>query len=141
MLVFKWFSVLALAAVAYAEVEQPTELVIDTTYLPEDCPIKSQKGDQLSVHYTGKLWTTGEVFDSSVPRGQPFSVKLGAGQVIRGWDQGLVGMCAKEKRTLTIPSTMAYGSRGAGGKIPGGATLVFDVELLSLTANGPREEL
>lgn len=53
MLVFKWFSVLALAAVAYAEVEQPTELVIDTTYLPEDCPIKSQKGDQLSVHYVG----------------------------------------------------------------------------------------
>merc|ERR1712129_608535 len=83
---------------------------------------------QLSMHYTGTLYSDGSKFDSSVDRGQPFEFQLGQGRVIKGWDQGLLDMCIGEKRKLTIPSDMGYGSRGAGGKIPGGATLVFETE-------------
>lgn len=108
---------------------------------PDTCAIKSQKGDQLSMHYTGKLYSTCEKFDSSVDRNQPFEFTLGAGMVIAGWDQGLTGMCIGEKRKLTIPSNMGYGDRGAGGKIPGGATLVFDVELLDIKNRKPDGEL
>ena len=99
---------------------------------PDSCPIKTQKGDKLSMHYTGKLYSNCEKFDSSLDRNQPFEFTLGAGMVIAGWDQGLLGMCIGEKRKLTIPSNMGYGDRGAGGMIPGGATLVFDVELLDI---------
>lgn len=88
-------------------------------------------GKQISVHYTGWL-TDGKKFDSSVDRGQPFSFRLGAGQVIQGWDQGFAGMKVGGKRKLTIPPEMGYGSRGAGGVIPPNATLVFEVELLGV---------
>lgn len=88
-------------------------------------------GKQISVHYTGWL-TDGKKFDSSVDRGQPFSFRLGAGQVIQGWDQGFAGMKVGGKRKLTIPPEMGYGSRGAGGVIPANATLVFEVELLGV---------
>merc|ERR1712226_38080 len=98
---------------------------------PDKCKIKSRKGDSLQMHYTGKL-ESGEEFDSSIPRGEPFKFTLGAGQVIKGWDQGLLGMCEGEKRKLVIPPDMGYGDRGAGEKIPGGATLVFEVELLKI---------
>lgn len=98
---------------------------------PEDCTIKSRKGDTLHMHYTGTLEDKTE-FDSSIPRGEPFVFTLGAGQVIKGWDQGLLGMCEGEKRKLVIPSDMGYGDRGAPPKIPGGATLFFDVELLKV---------
>ncbi|TFK44121.1 hypothetical protein BDQ12DRAFT_569597, partial [Crucibulum laeve] len=121
-----------LAALALAADEQPKELKIDTTYLPADCPVKAQKGDSIQVHYTGKLFSNGEKFDSSFDRNSPLPLTLGVGQVIRGWDEGLKGMCLNEKRTLTIPSSMAYGSRGAGGVIPPNAALVFDVELVGL---------
>lgn len=84
------------------------------------------------MHYTGTLFSTGEKFDSSHDRHQPLDFKLGVGQVIKGWDQGIQGMCINEKRTLTIPSRMAYGSRGAGKAIPPNAALVFDVELVGL---------
>jgi FK506-binding protein 2 len=94
--------------------------------------VKSQKGDKLSMHYTGTLLKDGSKFDSSLDRNQPFEFTLGMGQVIKGWDDGLVGMCKHEKRRLTIPSGKGYGDRGAGEKIPGGATLVFDVELLEI---------
>jgi len=95
-------------------------------------------GKTVSVHYTGWLYTAskpdhkGEKFDSSLDHGQPFNFPLGAGRVIQGWDQGVAGMKVGGKRTLTIPSEMAYGSHGAGGVIPPNAPLVFDVELLSV---------
>ena len=88
-------------------------------------------GRSVDVHYTGYL-TTGTKFDSSVDRGRPFSFVLGAGQVIAGWDQGVAGMKVGGKRKLTIPPHLGYGDRGAGGVIPPGATLVFDVELLGV---------
>ncbi|XP_076463857.1 peptidyl-prolyl cis-trans isomerase FKBP2-like [Babylonia areolata] len=98
---------------------------------PAHCAVKSRKGDILHMHYTGKL-EDGTEFDSSVPRNQPFVFTLGSGQVIKGWDQGLLGMCEGEKRKLVIPSEMGYGDRGAPPKIPGGATLVFEVDLLKI---------
>ena len=89
------------------------------------------QGQSIVVHYTGYL-TDGSKFDSSVDRNEPFSFRLGAGQVIRGWDEGFAGMKVGGKRKLTIPPEMGYGSRGAGGVIPPDATLVFEVELLDV---------
>lgn len=88
-------------------------------------------GKTANVHYTGWL-ENGKKFDSSVDRGQPFSFPLGAGRVIKGWDEGVQGMKVGGKRKLTIPSDLGYGSRGAGGVIPPNATLIFDVELLGI---------
>ncbi|KAF4583380.1 Peptidyl-prolyl cis-trans isomerase fpr2 [Pleurotus pulmonarius] len=115
---FSVFACLALAIAALAAKEPPTELQIDTTFLPEDCSVKAKTGDKVQVHYTGTLFATGDKFDSSLDRGQPLPLTLGVGQVIKGWDEGLQGMCVNEKRTLTIPANKAYGSRGAGGVIP-----------------------
>src|SRR5688572_21542945 len=92
-------------------------------------------GKTCVMHYTGWLWEAGKKgakFDSSLDRGQPFSFRLGAGQVIRGWDEGVAGIKIGGKRTLLIPSELGYGARGAGGVIPGNATLLFEVELLDL---------
>ena len=99
--------------------------------LKEGTGTGTKTGDTVSVHYTGTL-TDGKKFDSSLDRGQPFSFKLGAGLVIKGWDQGLVGMKVGEKRKLTIPPDFAYGDAGAGGVIPPGATLIFEVEMLKI---------
>ena len=105
----------------------------------EDCKIKSKKGDKLSMHYVGTLRKDGSKFDSSRDRDSPFEFTLGSGQVIKGWDRGLVDMCIGEIRKLTIPSDLGYGDRGSPPKIPGGATLVFEVELLDI--KGRKEDL
>jgi len=92
-------------------------------------------GKTCVMHYTGWLWTNnakGKKFDSSLDHGSPFSFKLGAGQVIRGWDEGVSGMKIGGKRTLLIPPDLGYGSRGAGGVIPPNATLLFEVELVAI---------
>lgn len=107
-----------------------SELNIETTKEGTgDRVVKS--GDTISVHYTGRL-TDGTKFDSSVDRGTPFTFTIGAGQVIKGWDEGLLGMKVGEKRTLTIPADKGYGATGAGGVIPPNATLIFDTELVSI---------
>lgn len=107
-----------------------SELNIETTKEGTgDRVVKS--GDTISVHYTGRL-TDGTKFDSSVDRGTPFTFTIGTGQVIKGWDEGLLGMKVGEKRTLTIPADKGYGATGAGGVIPPNATLIFDTELVSI---------
>ena len=96
---------------------------------------EAKAGMMVEVHYTGWLDEKGEKgkkFDSSVDRGTPFSFPLGAGKVIKGWDEGVAGMKIGGKRTLFIPADLGYGSRGAGAIIPPNATLIFDVELLGV---------
>lgn len=93
---------------------------------------EAKTGDEVSVHYTGTLMD-GKKFDSSRDRGDPFKFKLGQGQVIKGWDQGVVGMKVGGKRKLVIPSGLGYGDKGSPPTIPPGAGLKFDVELLAIT--------
>eukprot|EP00441_Pelagodinium_beii_P025360 CAMPEP_0197661010 /NCGR_PEP_ID=MMETSP1338-20131121/51194_1 /TAXON_ID=43686 ORGANISM="Pelagodinium beii, Strain RCC1491" /NCGR_SAMPLE_ID=MMETSP1338 /ASSEMBLY_ACC=CAM_ASM_000754 /LENGTH=107 /DNA_ID=CAMNT_0043238475 /DNA_START=130 /DNA_END=453 /DNA_ORIENTATION=+ len=91
-----------------------------------------EAGDYLTMHYTGTL-TNGDKFDSSRDRGQPFKFQIGTGQVIKGWDEGVIKMSLGQRAVLHIPSAMGYGAQGAGGVIPPNADLNFDVELLDIS--------
>lgn len=116
----------------------PSDMAIQMTDTTEGTGATALAGKTVSVHYTGWLFdpsapeTKGRKFDSSRDRGDAFGFELGAGQVIAGWDRGVAGMRAGGHRRLTIPPEFGYGARGAGGVIPPGATLVFDVELLGV---------
>jgi peptidylprolyl isomerase len=106
----------------------PAELVIEDLIVGDgDLALA---GRRVSVHYVGVAWSNGSQFDASWDSGEPFEFSLGAGEVIKGWDQGVAGMRTGGRRRLTIPPHLGYGSRGAGGVIKGGETLVFVVDLL-----------
>lgn len=122
----------AAITVAYGKVEKDvTSLQIGVKFRPKDCTRKAKPGDTVHVHYTGKL-TDGTKFDSSLDRNDPIVFELGAGRVIKGWDQGISGMCIGEKRKLKIPPHLGYGESGSPPTIPGGATLIFDTELVKI---------
>jgi len=108
----------------------PTELVVEDLVVGEGAEAKA--GTSPSMQYVGVAWSTKRQFDASWDRGQPFSFRLGQGQVIAGWDQGVAGMRVGGRRRLTIPSELGYGARGAGGDIGPGETLVFVVDLLGV---------
>ena len=110
---------------------ETTDQGLQIDILQQGTGVETKNGDKLSVHYTGTL-ENGDVFDSSLGRGQPFDFTLGAGMVIKGWDMGLLGMKVGEKRKLTIPPELGYGSAGAGGVIPPNAVLIFEVELVGI---------
>ena len=112
-----------------AEITTPSGLQYEDS--KEGTGAAAQTGQTVSVHYTGWL-TDGKKFDSSKDRNQPFEFPLGAGRVIKGWDEGVRGMKVGGVRKLTIPSNLGYGARGAGGVSPPNATLVFEVELLKI---------
>lgn len=130
-----------------AKTNAATELSVTVTDGPEECDDadKVKAGDYLSMHYTGTIDESSESgekgakFDSSLDRGQTFDFKIGQGMVIAGWDQGLLGLCKGAKATLVIPPDMGYGAAGAGGVIPGGATLKFDVEVVDISDQEPEE--
>ncbi|MCX5801683.1 MAG: FKBP-type peptidyl-prolyl cis-trans isomerase [Candidatus Eisenbacteria bacterium] len=117
--------------VAQSTSQGDSQLVIEDLIVGTGAEAKV--GDRTSVHYTGWL-ADGTKFDSSLDRNLPFEFVLGQGQVIKGWDQGVVGMKVGGKRKLVIPSEMAYGERGAGGSIPPNSVLTFEVELLAVQA-------
>ncbi|SFL13599.1 FKBP-type peptidyl-prolyl cis-trans isomerase [Streptomyces pini] len=110
--------------------EPPADLEIKDIW-EGDGPV-AKAGDTVSVHYVGVAFSTGEEFDASWNRGTPLSFQLGVGQVISGWDQGVQGMKVGGRRQLVIPPHMAYGDRGAGGRIKPGETLVFVCDLVSV---------
>lgn len=116
-----------------------TELQIGVKFKPEKCELKAHKGDVVSVHYRGLL-ADGTEFQNSYDRGQPLDFKLGVGTVIEGWDQGILGMCVGERRKLKIPAKLAYGNQSIPPRIPAGAALIFDTELVAVngrTGPGP----
>lgn len=125
-----------IGAVAATTKTPPSTLQIGIKEKADPCLATAQNGDNLTMHYTGYLFDGGSQFDSSRNPGRhPFTFRLGAGQVISGWEKGVLGMCVGERRKVTIPPSLGYGSR-AIGPIPAESTLVFDIELLD-GASGP----
>jgi len=116
--------------VSIPAIEAPTELVIEDLVVGDGN--EAQKGANVQVHYVGVAWSTAKQFDASWDRNEAFEFRLGAGQVISGWDQGVAGMKVGGRRRLTIPAHLGYGAQGAGGVIKGGETLVFVVDLLNV---------
>lgn len=116
--------------VTIPDIEPPADLVKEDLEVG-DGP-EATAGKPVSVHYVGVSWSTGRQFDASWDRNEPFAFGLGSGQVITGWDEGVVGMKVGGRRRLTIPPHLGYGDRGAGGVIKGGETLVFVVDLLGV---------
>lgn len=116
--------------VTIPEGEAPTELQIDDLVVGEGD--EAVIGKRVIVHYVGVAWSTGKEFDASWNRGDTFDFRLGAREVIEGWDRGVKGMKVGGRRKLTIPPDLGYGSRGAGGAIKGGETLVFVVDLMAV---------
>ena len=114
----------------FPEGEPPTELVIEDLEIG-DGPV-AQAGQTVTCDYVGVAHSTGEEFDASWNRGQPLDFRLGVGQVIRGWDEGIVGMRVGGRRRLTIPAHLGYGDRGAGAVIKPGETLIFVVDLVGV---------
>lgn len=114
-----------------SEQPPPNELQIED--LTEGDGAEASAGDTVTVHYAGKSWSTGEQFDASWDRNQEFSFRLGGGQVIAGWDEGVQGMKVGGRRKLTIPPQKGYGAAGAGGVIAPNETLVFVVDLLGVS--------
>lgn len=114
----------------FPEHDAPTELVIEDIVVGDGAEAKP--GDTVSTHYVGVAFSTGEEFDASWNRGAPLDFKVGIGQVIQGWDQGLLGMKVGGRRRLEIPAHLAYGDRGAGSAIAPGESLIFVVDLLGV---------
>lgn len=112
-----------------APVTEPTELVVEDVSIGSGEAVS--EGNEVTVHYTGTL-LNGTKFDSSLDRGQPFQFTVGTGQVISGWDQGLIGMMVGGKRRLIIPASLAYGDRSPSPLIPANSALVFEIDLLAL---------
>jgi peptidylprolyl isomerase len=110
--------------------DTPQDLVIEDIIVGDGAEAKA--GDTVSTHYVGVAWSTGEEFDASWNRGAPLDFRVGVGQVIQGWDQGLLGMKVGGRRRLEIPSHLAYGDRGAGSAIAPGESLIFVVDLLGV---------
>ena len=117
-------------SITIPEGQPPTELVIDDEIVGDGA--EATIGTRVIVHYAGVAWSTGKEFDASWDRNDTFGFRLGAREVIEGWDKGVAGMKIGGRRRLTIPAEMGYGSRGAGGAIKGGETLVFVVDLVDV---------
>jgi len=127
------------AIAGFPLITKPGGLKVQRQYVPPGCihHRRSKAGDAVSMNYVGMLQGSLKVFDSSrTPGRQPFQFTLGAGQVIKGWDEGLVGLCVGERLRLTIPPALGYGDRGYPGSIPPKATLLFDVEVMRIGRKG-----
>ena len=132
------FSILIIIVGLAAEIiDTESGLKIEIISKPTECERLVKKGDKLSMHYTGTL-EDGKIFDGSRKLNKPIDFQIGVGQVIKGWDEGILGMCAGEKRKLIIPPELGYGKRGTQN-IPANATLYFDIELMDIS-DGPQKK-
>ncbi|KAH7826120.1 putative FK506-binding protein 2 precursor [Monocercomonoides exilis] len=144
------FSVLFLILSSFADEEPKKEenggesetpkVKIITLMKPDDCSEKTRKGCKVSVHYVGTVSETGEEFDNSWSRKEPFSFRLGEGHVIKGWEEGLLDMCVGEKRKLIVPAELAYGEAGIPDQIPPNAELTYIIDLMDMK-NKPKKGL